>query len=118
MWIQAWDSNDWYGYWCSQVVQGLCRGEANRLYRLLNDPVAWGRDASGTPGQMKFLAGRNEQLHFSAERDVARLHQARVGVERHELVGVAVNGEERDPRRRERCGLGFTITTRNCNFSS
>lgn len=60
--------NDWYGYWCSQVVQGLCRGERNRLYALLNDPVAWGRDASGTPGQMKFLAG------LVAFRDEGLLH--------------------------------------------
>lgn len=60
--------NDWYGYWCSQVVQGLCRGERNRLYALLNDPVAWGQDASGTPGQMKFLAG------LVAFRDEGLLH--------------------------------------------
>lgn len=60
--------NDWYGYWCSQVVQGLCRGERNRLYALLDDPVAWGRDASGTPGQMRFLAG------LVAFRDEGLLH--------------------------------------------
>jgi hypothetical protein len=60
--------NDWYGYWCSQVVQGLCRGEENRLYDLLNDPVAWGRDASGSLGQMKFLAG------LLAFRDEGLLH--------------------------------------------
>ena len=51
------DPNNWYGYFCNQVVQGLCRGEPNRLYDLLNDPAAWGRDASGSLGQMKFLAG-------------------------------------------------------------
>jgi hypothetical protein len=60
--------NDWYGYWCSQVVQGLCWGETNRLYDLLNDPVAWGRDASGSLGQMKFLAG------LLAFRDEGLLH--------------------------------------------
>jgi hypothetical protein len=60
--------NDWYGYWCSQVVQGLCRGEPNRLYDLLDDPVKWGRDASGSPGQMKFLAG------LLAFRDEGLLH--------------------------------------------
>jgi hypothetical protein len=49
--------NDWYGYWCSQVVHGLCRGAQNRLYDLLSGPTAWSRDASGWPGQMKFLAG-------------------------------------------------------------
>jgi hypothetical protein len=51
------DQNDWYGYWMSQVVEGLCKGEPNRLYRLLTDPVSWGRDTSGTTGQAKFLAG-------------------------------------------------------------
>ncbi len=51
------DPNDWYGYWCSQVVEGLCRGQPNRLYDLLTDPESWGTDASGLPGQAKFLAG-------------------------------------------------------------
>ena len=49
--------NDWYGYWCNVVVDGLCQGEQNRLFKLLNDPVSWGRDASGLSGQAKFLAG-------------------------------------------------------------
>ncbi len=49
--------NDWYGYWCNVVVEGLCKGEPNRLFKLLNDPVSWGRDASGLSGQAKFLAG-------------------------------------------------------------
>ena len=49
--------NDWYGYWCNVVVDGLCKGEQNRLFKLLNDPVSWGRDASGLSGQTKFLAG-------------------------------------------------------------
>jgi predicted RecB family nuclease len=51
------DPNDWYGYWCSQVVEGLCKGGSNRLYDLLTDPASWGRDTSGLPGQAKFLAG-------------------------------------------------------------
>jgi hypothetical protein len=51
------DPNDWYGYWCSQVVEGLCRGESNRLYDLLTDPASWGQDTSGFPGQARFLAG-------------------------------------------------------------
>jgi len=49
--------NDWYGYWCNVVVEGLCQGQPNRLFKLLNDPVSWGRDASGLSGQAKFLAG-------------------------------------------------------------
>jgi hypothetical protein len=48
--------NDWYGYWCSQVVEGLCAGEPNTLYDRLVRPPAPGNGA-GTPGQQKFLAG-------------------------------------------------------------
>jgi hypothetical protein len=59
------DPNDWYGYWCSQVVEGLCRGQPNQLYDLLTDPVSWGNDASGLPGQAKFLAGL---FAFQSER--------------------------------------------------
>ena len=25
--------NDWYGYWCGQVVDGLCEGQPNRPLR-------------------------------------------------------------------------------------
>jgi hypothetical protein len=48
--------NDWYGYFCSQVVEGLCDGEPNTLYDRLVDPPAPGKGA-GTAGQQKFLAG-------------------------------------------------------------
>jgi len=48
--------NDWYGYFCSQVVEGLCAGEPNTLYDRLVDPPRPGNGA-GTPGQQKFLAG-------------------------------------------------------------
>lgn len=48
--------NDWYGYWCSQVVEGLCAGEPNTIYDRLVKPPAPGNGA-GTPGQQKFLAG-------------------------------------------------------------
>jgi hypothetical protein len=51
------DPNDWYGYWCSQVVEGLCRGESDRLYELLTEPESWGKDSSGLAGQARFLAG-------------------------------------------------------------
>jgi len=37
----------------AQVVEGLCRGESNRLYDLLTDPASWGRDASGLSGDRK-----------------------------------------------------------------
>ena len=48
--------NDWYGYWCSQVVEGLCAGEPNTLYdRLVTSPTPG--NGVGTPGQQKFLAG-------------------------------------------------------------
>jgi hypothetical protein len=48
--------NDWYGYWCSQVVEGLCAGQPNTLYGRLVHPPPSGED-SGSPGQLKFLAG-------------------------------------------------------------
>jgi hypothetical protein len=48
--------NDWYGYYCSQVVEGLCAGEANTLYDSLVDPPVPGK-GTGTPGQQKYLAG-------------------------------------------------------------
>jgi len=49
--------NDIYGYWCSSVTEGLCQGQTNRLYSLLVDPIAWDRNASGSSGQARFLAG-------------------------------------------------------------
>jgi hypothetical protein len=48
--------NDWYGYWCSQVVNGLCAGQPNVLYDRLEQPPPAG-DGAGLPGQASFLAG-------------------------------------------------------------
>jgi hypothetical protein len=48
--------NDWYGYWCAQVVNGLCDGEPNVLYDRLVTPPPHG-DGAGLPGQKAFLAG-------------------------------------------------------------
>jgi hypothetical protein len=48
--------NDWYGYWCGQVVDGLCNGQPNTLYdRLVKAPLP--TDAGGRAGQVTFLAG-------------------------------------------------------------
>jgi hypothetical protein len=48
--------NEWYAYWCSQVVDGLCNGLPNVLYnRLVTFPPSG--DTSGSPGQTTFLAG-------------------------------------------------------------
>ncbi len=47
--------NDWYGYWCAQVVNGLCEGRANVLYNRLVTPPSG--DGTGLPGQRSFLAG-------------------------------------------------------------
>lgn len=48
--------NDWYGYFCSQVVEGLGGGQPNTLYRrLVAFPPAG--DVAGRPGQERFLAG-------------------------------------------------------------
>jgi hypothetical protein len=48
--------NEWYAYWCAQVVNGLCSGESNVLYDRLVTPPPPG-DGSGSPGQKAFLAG-------------------------------------------------------------
>jgi hypothetical protein len=48
--------NEWYAYWCAQVVNGLCGGSPNTLYdRLVASPPPG--DGSGSPGQKSFLAG-------------------------------------------------------------
>ena len=50
--------NDWYGYWCCQVVEGLCRGEPNALYDRLADPSRLEPTTPRPlPGQAPFLAG-------------------------------------------------------------
>lgn len=48
--------NEWYAYWCAQVVNGLCVGAPNVLYDRLVQPPPPG-DSRGTPGQAAFLAG-------------------------------------------------------------
>jgi hypothetical protein len=48
--------NEWYAYWCAQVVNSLCAGSPNTLYnRLVHFPDPG--DGSGSPGQKAFLAG-------------------------------------------------------------
>src|SRR5262249_34440459 len=59
--------NDWYGYWGSQVVEGLCAGQPSTLYDRLVHPPAPG-DGSGSPGQLQFLAG------LDAFRQAGHLH--------------------------------------------
>jgi hypothetical protein len=59
--------NDWYSYWCAQVVNGLCDGSPNALYDRLQTPPPPG-DGSGSKGQAAFLAG------LDAFRDAGLLH--------------------------------------------
>ncbi len=59
--------NEWYAYWCAQVVNGLCDGSQNVLYdRLVTAPPPG--DGAGSKGQAAFLAG------LDAFRDAGRLH--------------------------------------------
>jgi hypothetical protein len=59
--------NEWYSYWCAQVVNGLCDGSPNVLYdRLVNFPPPG--DGAGSKGQAAFLAG------LDAFRDAGLLH--------------------------------------------
>jgi hypothetical protein len=60
--------NEWYAYWCAQVVNGLCDGEPNQLYDRLNQAPPPG-DGAGSPGQEAFLAG------LDAFRDAGLLHE-------------------------------------------
>ncbi len=48
--------NEWYAFWCAQVVNGLCGGSPNVLYDRLVTPPPHG-DGSGSAGQKAFLAG-------------------------------------------------------------
>ncbi|HVK07257.1 MAG TPA: AAA family ATPase, partial [Gemmataceae bacterium] len=48
--------NEWYAYWCAQVVNDLCDGSPNVLYDRLQAPPPPG-DGAGSPGQAAFLAG-------------------------------------------------------------
>jgi hypothetical protein len=70
--------NDWYGYWCSKVVEGLCAGEKNALYSRLEEPPAPG-DGAPLPGQREFLAG------LDAFRDAGHLHDFEPG--KREFIG-------------------------------
>jgi hypothetical protein len=59
--------NEWYAYWCAQVVNGLCDGSPNVMYdRLVNFPPPG--DGAGSQGQAAFLAG------LDAFRDAGLLH--------------------------------------------
>jgi tetratricopeptide (TPR) repeat protein len=64
--------NDWYGYWCSQVVEGLCAGQPNTLYDRLVHPPPAGAGA-GSPGELRFLAG------LDACHQAKQLHDFEVG---------------------------------------
>lgn len=59
--------NEWYAYWCGQVVDGLCGGSRNTLYDRLAEAPPPG-DGFGLPGQEAFLAG------LDAFRDAGLLH--------------------------------------------
>ncbi len=57
------DPNDWYGYFCTRVVDGLVRGECNALYDRLAAPAgiaaaaAPSRLPAAEAGQARFLQG-------------------------------------------------------------
>jgi hypothetical protein len=51
--------NQWYGYWCFKVVEGLCEGKPNALYDRLVTPPESG-DGRGSAGQQAFLTGLHE----------------------------------------------------------
>jgi hypothetical protein len=70
--------NEWYAYWCSQVVAGLCAGSPNVLYDRLVTPPAPG-DRKGTAGQVAFLAG------LDAFREAGLLHDFEPG--KREFIG-------------------------------
>lgn len=59
--------NEWYAYWCAQVVNGLCGGSPNALYDRLEAFPPPG-DGAGSKGQAAFLAG------LDAFRDAGLLH--------------------------------------------
>lgn len=50
------DVNNWYGYWCAKVVDGLCDGENNTLYNWLVRPPSRGEGVEAS-GQRRFLEG-------------------------------------------------------------
>lgn len=70
--------NEWYAYWCAQVVNGLCDWSPNVLYdRLVAFPPPG--DGAGSKGQAAFLAG------LDAFRDAGRLHDFEAG--KREFIG-------------------------------
>jgi hypothetical protein len=60
--------NEWYAYWCAQVVSGLCSGLPNTLYNRLVTPPSPG-DGSGSSGQKAFLAGLDAFYHAGLLHD-------------------------------------------------
>ena len=67
--------NDWYGYWCSQVVEGLCCAQQPStptcwLVFILHRQVS----GSGRPGQLKFLASGLDAFH-----QAGHLHDFEIG---------------------------------------
>ena len=70
--------NDWYGYWCAQVVNGLCDGQPSVLYDRLVTPPPPG-DGAGLPGQKAFLAG------LDAFQQAGLLHDFEAG--KREFIG-------------------------------
>ena len=71
--------NDWYGYWCGQVVEGLVRRPAERAVRPAGDAARRPATAPGLPGQAAFLAG------LDAFRDAGLLHDFEAG--KREFIG-------------------------------
>ncbi|NTU80126.1 MAG: AAA family ATPase [Chloroflexales bacterium] len=77
------EPNDWYGYFCKEVVLGLRDGQPNTAYARLAEPaseqVAW--PAAAQAGQARFVAG------LDALRAVGALHafdaNQRAYIERH-----------------------------------
>jgi hypothetical protein len=65
------DPNDWYGYWCAKVVEGLADGAPSTLYARLGDPAAgtvrWPREAA--EAQARFMAGLDALFRADALHD-------------------------------------------------
>lgn len=64
------DPNNFYGYWCAKVAEGLRAGGWNTLYARLTDPLSARADwpAAAVSGQARFMAG------LDALREVGLLH--------------------------------------------